>query len=146
MPSRPFPLEVPCRLCGSLHGVRRPTGWACAYCEWTVGTYIDPDLPPPRIDVVYYLRLGARVKIGTTHQPRQRFAALPHDEVLAFELGDRALEQQRHVEFAADRLGTSEWFALTRNLRAHIRRLCADRDPWRTHARWMSAALAERAV
>ena len=116
------PLESPCRLCGSLFGIRHPTGWVCTVCEWPVGGYIDLELPPPRIDVVYYLRRGTAVKIGTTFNPRQRFTALPHDEVLAFELGGRALEQQRHLEFAADRLGTSEWFGLTRRLRAHIRR------------------------
>ena len=140
----PAPLESPCRLCGSLRGIRLPTGWVCAVCEWPVGGYIDPELPPPRIDVVYYLRRGTSVKIGTTFNPRQRFTALPHDEVLAFERGDRSLEQQRHLEFAADRLGTSEWFGLTRRLRAHIRRIAGGRDAWEVHARWLSAALRER--
>jgi hypothetical protein len=152
MPRRPrtdarttrAPLESPCRLCGSLLGIRRTTGWVCAVCEWSVGTYVDPELPLPRLDVVYYLRLGASVKIGTTFNPRQRFAALPHDEVLAFERGGRELEQQRHLEFAADRLGTSEWFGLTRRLGAHIRRLAAGQDAWHVHARWLSAALSER--
>jgi hypothetical protein len=60
---------------------------------------------------VYYLRLGERVKIGTTANPRHRFAALWHEEVLAFERGGRALERRRHAEFAVDRLGMSEWFA-----------------------------------
>jgi len=36
----------------------------------------DPELVPPRVDIVYYLRFGDRVKIGTTASPRQRFAAL----------------------------------------------------------------------
>jgi hypothetical protein len=101
-------------------------------------------LPLPRVDVVYYLRLGERVKIGTTFNPRQRFAALLHEEVLAFEPGDRTVEQRRHVEFADDRLGTSEWFALTPRLLAHIEALADGRDPWRTHARWLSEALARR--
>jgi hypothetical protein len=109
-----------------------------------VGRFVDLELPPPRIDVVYYLRLDDRVKIGTTFNPRQRFAALPHDEVLAFERGGRELEQQRHREFAADRLGSSEWFGLTRRLRAHIRRVAAGQDAWQVHARWLSAALSER--
>ena len=125
-------------------GIRRPTGWICGVCEWAVGAYIDPDLPPPRIDVVYYLRLGASIKIGTTYNPRQRFAALPHDEVLAFERGGRELEQQRHLEFAADRLGTSEWFGLSRHLRSHITRLAAGRDAWDAHARWLSTELSAR--
>lgn len=137
-------LDAPCRLCGSLRASRRTAGWVCAVCDWPVGAYIDPELAAPRIDVVYYLRLGESVKIGTTFNPRQRFAALPHDEVLAFERGDRSLEQQRHREFAADRLGTSEWFGLTRRLRTHIRRVAHGRDAWQEHARWLSAALLER--
>lgn len=113
-------------------------------CGWGVGDYVDPELPLPRIDVVYYLRRGGSVKIGTTFSPRHRFAAIPHDEVLAFERGDRQLERQRHAEFAADRLGTSEWFDLAPRLRAHIAALAAGRDPWHVHARWLAEALAGR--
>jgi len=109
-----------------------------------VGEYIDPGLPLPRVDVVYYLRYGSSVKIGTTFNPRQRFGALLHEEVLAFELGDRTVEQRRHREFADDRLGTSEWFALTDRVRAHIDALAAGRDPWQVHARWLADALARR--
>ncbi len=141
---REAPLESPCRLCGALGGYRLSTGWVCASCGWQVGRYVDLELPPPRIHLVYYLRLGAAVKIGTTFNPRQRFAALPHDEVLAFERGDRALEQQRHLEFADDRLGTSEWFGLTRRLRAHIRKVAAGQDAWVAHARWLSEAYSQR--
>jgi hypothetical protein len=137
-------LESPCRVCGSRSGVRTPTGWVCAVCGWRVGEYIDPGLPLPRVDVVYYLRLGDRVKIGTTFNPRQRFAALLHEEVLAFELGDRSVERSRHLEFADDRLGTSEWFALSARLRMHIDALADGQDPWQVHARWLADALARR--
>lgn len=137
-------LDSPCRVCGSLTGIRTLTGWQCAVCGWPVGEYIDPELPPPRIDVVYYLRRGGSVKIGTTVNPRQRFSALPHDEVLAFERGDRTLERQRHEQFDGDRLGTSEWFDLSPRLRAHIDALAAGRDPWHVHARWPAEALAAR--
>ena len=137
-------LESPCRVCRSRSGVRTPSGWACAVCGWRVGEYIDPGLPLPRVDVVYYLRLDERVKIGTTGNPRQRFAALRHEELLAFELGDRTVERRRHGEFADDRLGTSEWFALTPRLRAHIETLADGRDPWHVHARWLADALAAR--
>jgi len=137
-------LESPCRVCGSLSGIRTASGWECAVCGWRVGEYIDPELPLPRVDIVYYLRRGDSVKIGTTFHPRHRFGAIPHDEVLAFELGARALEQQRHAEFADDRLGTSEWFELTPRLRAHIAALAAGRDPWQVHARWLAEALAGR--
>jgi hypothetical protein len=137
-------LESPCRVCRSLRGVRTETGWVCAVCGWRVGEFIDPGLPMPRVDVVYYLRLDERVKIGTTANPRQRFGALTHEEVLAFEPGDRTVERQRHAEFAGDRLGTSEWFALTPSLRAHITTVAGGRDPWHVHARWLAEALARR--
>jgi len=123
-------------------------------CGWRVGEYLDPGLPMPRIDVVYYVRLraggsgggaeGDRVKIGTTFNPRQRFGALTYDDVLAFELGDRAVEQRRHAQFADARLGTSEWFALTPPLREHILALADGRDPWHVHARWLAEALIRR--
>lgn len=137
-------LESPCRVCRSRSGVRTASGWVCAVCGWRVGEYIDPDLPLPRIHVVYYLRLDERVKIGTTFNPRQRFAALRHEELLAFESGDRTVEQARHAEFADDRLGTSEWFALTPRLRAHIAAIADGQDPWHVHARWLADALAAR--
>lgn len=144
MPRRAVPLERPCALCGRRAGVRDADGWRCATCSWRVGAYVDPDLPLPRIDVVYYLRLGDRVKIGTTFTPRQRFAALPHDEVLAFERGDRTLERTRHVEFADDRLGTSEWFALSPRIRSHVATLAGGRGAWDVLARWLAEELAAR--
>ena len=137
-------LESPCRLCGGTASVRDAAGWRCAACGWRVGAFVDPDLPLPHIDVVYYLRLDTRVKIGTTFTPRQRFAALPHDEVLAFERGGREVERRRHAEFADDRLGTSEWFALSSPLRAHVGALAGGRDPWHVLARWLADELAAR--
>jgi hypothetical protein len=138
-------LPSPCRSCGSRLGVRYPSGWLCAVCEWRVGEVVDGELPPPRVDVVYYLRHGDRVKIGTTANPRQRFAAIWHEEVLAFERGDRVLEQRRHAEFAADRIGTSEWFRLSTRLKAHVAAVGnGATDPWDLLARWRSEALAIR--
>ncbi|MFC0682631.1 GIY-YIG nuclease family protein [Lysobacter korlensis] len=137
-------LPSPCRLCGSSIGVRYPSGWICGVCEWRVGDVVDAELPPPRVDVVYYLRSGDRVKIGTTANPRQRLAAIWHDQLLAFERGDRRVEQRRHAQFAADRLG-GEWFRLSIPVREHIAVVAAGvDDPWDAHARWVSAALALR--
>ena len=136
-------LPSPCRLCGSRLGVRYPSGWICAVCEWRHGEVVDAELPPPRVDIVYYLGYADRVKIGTTANPRQRFAAIWHDEVLAFERGDRALERRRHVQFAGDRLGSSEWFTPSPVLRAHIDAVRAGvDDPWALYARWVSEATA----
>ena len=137
-------LPAPCTLCGARIGVRLPSVWVCAVCEWPHGEHPDGELPPPRIDVVYYLRYRDRVKIGTTANPRQRFAALRHEEVLAFERGDRRLEQRRHREFAAERAGTREWFELSARLLAHIDALAGGVDPWDRWRRWVAEATATR--
>lgn len=137
-------LPSPCRLCGSRLGVRWPSAWLCAVCEWPHGDLPDDELPPPRVDVVYYLRFDERIKIGTTANPRQRFAAIWHDEVLAFERGDRALERARHAQFAAERFGRTEWFAASDALCAHTAVVAGGVDPWNRHARWVSEATALR--
>lgn len=138
-------LPTPCRLCGSRLGVRWPTGWLCAVCEWRHGEPLDTDLPPPRVDVVYYLRFRDRIKIGTSAQPRQRLRAIRHDELLAFERGDRSLERRRHLQFASERLGGSEWFDRSEALDTHIAALAGGvTDPWHLFARWTSEAFARQ--
>jgi len=138
-------LPSPCVLCGSRLGVRWPSGWACAVCEWRVGDVVDGELPPPRIDVVYYLGYENRVKIGTTAQPRRRLRVLWHDRLLAFERGDRLVERRRHDQFAAERFARTEWFQLSDALATHIDALRAGiEDPWQQFARWTSEAIARR--
>ncbi len=138
-------LPSPCLLCGSRLGIRLPSGWLCAVCEWRVGEVVDAELPPPRVDVVYYLRFDDRVKIGTTMNPKQRFGAILHEELLAFEPGGRALERRRHAQFGNDRFGSSEWFQLSPAIREHVARLGAGVDsPWDAYARWVSEARALR--
>jgi hypothetical protein len=96
-----------------------------------------------RVDVVYYLRYDDRIKIGTSANPRQRLAALPYQQLLAFERGDRGVEQRRHAQFAALRFPGSEWFRVDDALLAHVAELAAGvDDPWARYARWVSEALA----
>ena len=136
-------LPSPCRLCGSTVGVRYPSGWVCAVCEWRHGDIVDYDLAPPRIDVVYYLRYADRVKIGTTANPRQRLAAILHEEVLAFELGDRRQERRRHEQFADERFDATEWFRLSARILEHVEALAPGvANPWDALARWRSRAAA----
>ncbi|PCN46562.1 ATPase [Curtobacterium sp. 'Ferrero'] len=142
-------LPGPCAMCSSPVGVRYPDGAVCAVCEWRWGDVPDGDLAPPRVDVVYYLRMrdntGDRVKIGTTANPRQRLAAIAHQDLMAFERGDRSLERRRHRQFAATRYPGTEWFRTTPELLAHIEVVCGGVvDPWDVHARWVSAAWALR--
>lgn len=137
-------LPSPCAACGSRVGIRYPSAWICAACEWRYGDVVDGDLRPPRVDVVYYIRFDDRIKIGTTMNPRQRLARLWHTEVLAFERGGRALERRRHEQFASARIG-GEWFAAESALESHVRVVAAGvDDPWQLHARWVSEALALR--
>ncbi len=134
-----------CRVCGSRLGVRYPSGWVCAACEWRVGDVLDDDVPPPRVDVVYYLRFQDRIKIGTTANPQQRLRRIWHDEVLAFERGDRLVEHRRHGEFDHLRRGRSEWFDSAPDLLAHVAGLAAGvDDPWARYARWLGEAVALR--
>jgi hypothetical protein len=93
---------------------------------------------------VYYLGYADRVKIGTSANPRQRLAAIRHDDLLAFERGDRMLERRRHAQFEDERYGRTEWFRLSARLRAHIAALAGAEDPWLLHARWLSEAVAAR--
>jgi hypothetical protein len=138
-------LPMPCRLCGSRIGIRYPSAWVCAVCEWRHGEIVDEELPPPRVDVVYYVRYGERVKIGTSANPRRRLAAIWHDELLAFERGDRYLEQRRHEQFAEERFDRTEWFRVSDRLLAHVDAVRAGSlEPWDLHARWISEAVALR--
>jgi hypothetical protein len=137
-------LPSPCPACGSRLGVRYPSGWLCAVCEWRYGD-APSDAVPARVDVVYYLRHGDRIKIGTTANPRTRFAALRWEELLGFERGDRQLEQRRHRQFAALRFAGSEWFRAEPPLLEHVRAVAAGvDDPWALYARWVSEAVALR--
>lgn len=132
-------MDERCRLCGADAAGER----VCAVCGWRVGDVPDPDLPLPVVEVVYYIRWGDRVKIGTSRQPRRRLAVLWHEELLAFERGGRMRERERHVEFADLRLG-GEWFAAEPRLLAHIARVAeagGAADPWHVYARWLADAL-----
>jgi hypothetical protein len=138
-------LPSPCRLCGSRLGVRYRSGWLCAVCEWRHGELVDGELPSPRVDVVYYVRYADRVKIGTSSNPRQRLNAIRHDDLLAFERGDRRLEHRRHEQFAPDRYDRTEWFRLSDRLEDHIDAVRAGAsDPWSVYLRWVSEAVALR--
>ncbi|MGW5387185.1 GIY-YIG nuclease family protein [Nocardia sp. NPDC003963] len=79
----------------------------------------------PHGEVVYYIRFGDRIKIGTTSNLSARLSTLPFDEVLATEPGGVEVERQRHTEFAASRISGREWFTASEALLAHIASLKA---------------------
>jgi len=136
-------LDAPCLACGSRLGVRYPSGWLCAICEWKVGELPDSGVVSGRVDVVYYLHAGDRVKIGTSGNPRVRLAQLHFDELLAFERGTRVLEQRRHRQFGAHRIGGGEWFDAHETLLEHAAALRAGHDdPWNSYSLWVSQHIA----
>lgn len=75
-------------------------------------------LRDPR-SLVYYVRFGDRVKIGTTTALRHRLRNIPHDEILALEPGSYDIEHQRHEQFA-DLWVKGEWFRYEEPLISHI--------------------------
>lgn len=76
---------------------------------------------PGRRSIVYYIRRGDFIKIGTTQNPVSRLKTLMPDEILAFEPGDVELERTRHKQFRASRVARKgEYFHHTEELAAHI--------------------------
>jgi hypothetical protein len=82
-----------------------------------------PRPPPPKAaPVVYYLRFGDRVKIGTTVNLPRRLTAIPHDELLATEPGSFAVEKERHLQFKGDHV-KGEWFHMSSAIMEHVKGL-----------------------
>ncbi len=82
---------------------------------------VDAEPPPPAFagSIVYYVRRGNLIKIGTTTSPRSRFGDLLPDEILAVEPGGRPEEIRRHKQFRHIRC-RGEYFRYTPELRDHI--------------------------
>lgn len=75
--------------------------------------------------VVYYVRRGDFVKIGTTRDLRRRLGALRPDEILAVEPGSFTLERERHRQFAHCR-ATGEYFKAAPELATHLHDIRAE--------------------
>lgn len=107
-------------------------------CEFTATASDFCDLCDERVremaaecEMVYYIRFGDRVKIGTTKNLRQRLTVIPHDEVMATEPGGPHVERQRHKQFAHLRVHKGahrEWFTLKPELADHIAAVRARED------------------
>lgn len=75
-----------------------------------------------RHEVVYYMRFGHLIKIGTTGLLGNRARELKPDEVLAAEPGSYDLESERHRQFGRF-LAEGEYFFPAPALMAHIRKV-----------------------
>ena len=78
--------------------------------------------PPP---LVYFIRLGTRIKIGTTTNLVQRLMQLPVEELLGTIIGGYEMEQELHKRFAQYRV-VGEWFVDCPPIRAFIAAARAD--------------------
>lgn len=93
---------------------------------WDEEKRLQQPITPKVIDahpdpVVYYVRRGQFIKIGTTMQFSKRMGALRPDEILAVEPGSYDLERERHVQFAATRCDSrSEYFLPSQELIEHM--------------------------
>lgn len=83
---------------------------------------IDALLGHAHAPIVYFLRNGSRVKIGTTRNLRRRIAglALRPDDVMRVEHGGQDYEQSLHARYNAHRVGNTEWFELRDDLAAYL--------------------------
>lgn len=79
-----------------------------------------------RHDVVYYMRFGNLIKIGTSGVLQTRVRVLKPDELLATEPGSYRLERKRHRQFARFR-AEGEFFYPAPELLAHIRKVKVQR-------------------
>jgi hypothetical protein len=88
---------------------------------------------PERRSIVYYIRRGELIKIGTTTNPAVRLKSLMPDEILAFEPGGVEQERARHRQFEGSRVAKkSEYFRQTDELKVHVaamRRRHGNPDP-----------------
>ncbi|WP_331756194.1 GIY-YIG nuclease family protein (plasmid) [Streptomyces sp. NBC_01590] len=79
---------------------------------------------PSHQPVVYFLANGDRVKIGTSTNIAARVSALSfrRSNALILLQGGQELEAALHSHFGADRIGRTEWFALSPRIHAYITR------------------------
>jgi hypothetical protein len=69
--------------------------------------------------VVYYMRIGPVVKIGTSKRISTRLQAINPQGVMAVEFGGLALERIRHRQFVAQHVH-GEWFDLAAPIAEHV--------------------------
>jgi hypothetical protein len=80
----------------------------------------DVDWGKTHPDIVYYLRQGDLIKIGTSTRLAGRINELGAQGVMVIEMGGSDVETARHRQFAAHRSHRREWFHATPELVDHI--------------------------
>lgn len=100
-------------------------GWAdeVALVDGAQARSVASVLGGPHRPVVYIVKNGDRVKIGTSQNLRTRMQHLslrPHDVLCVLD-GGRPLERAMHRRFFKDRVGSTEWFELGEDLSLFIK-------------------------
>jgi hypothetical protein len=118
-----FDETLPFPLCGDHYfAVRR---WDYREAAAQLRARSPQSVSSPENPIVYYVRVGERIKIGTTVKTvRQRFQGqLPPDaQVLATEPGSYDVERRRHRQFRHLQ-DANEWFRPGSELWRHIAQL-----------------------
>lgn len=119
-------LQVSLNITDILHANALKTSQAASFdtdkANLAAHTVWDQTSHPP---VVYFLVNGDRVKIGTSTNITARVSTLSlrrNNAQLLLE-GGRDLEDALHDRFQADRIGSTEWFVLSQQIRDYIAQL-----------------------
>lgn len=93
-----------------------------------------PPVDDSRPSLVYYVRIGDAIKIGTSSAPAKRWYRLASEQgpvtVLMAEPGGQALELKRHAQFVDLRIRATETFRMGVPLAEHIHQLASQRPDW----------------
>ncbi len=73
------------------------------------------NVPAPRGEVVYYVTDGCYIKIGRTKSLRRRGGELRTQMIYSLP-GGPVEEREHHRMWAANRIGSSEWFRVSEDL------------------------------
>lgn len=86
-----------------------------------------PAVAPAPLGTVYFVQVGAHIKIGWTSDLEKRMKQYPPNSVLlAAHPGTRKDETRMHRRFAASRTHGREWYALVPSLLHHIEAVKAE--------------------
>ena len=114
-------LEEDRRKAAEIYAAREREAAASAAASAALDTLKPGNFGDASNGVVYYIRRGKYVKIGTTTNLKNRMRDLMPDEVLAVEPGSYKLESDLHYAFRDIRLSPDrEYFELTEELQTHI--------------------------
>lgn len=102
-----------------------------------------PELQPLYRTRVYFgLGDNGQLKIGITGRKDGRRGGEMHFTELCAVPGDRFIEQRYHTEYAADRIGRTEWFYLSDRLLLDMIVMCVQQGRARSVAVLKELALA----